>query len=573
MSDDARTLLAQAVALHQQGALATAEALYRRVLAAAPRQANALHLLGVLIAQRGRPDEAIALIGAAVAEAPDDAIFHANLGRARKAAGQQTEALASFDCAIALGSTDPGVFNDRGNLLRDLQRPQAALDSLDAAIALRPDYVEAFNNRGNALLDLGRHQEALASYAQAIALRPDYAEAFSNRGNALLDLERYQEALASYDQAIALRPAYADAVANRGAALGVLGQHAAALQSYVQALALRPDHPAARFGRAGCLLLSGDLARGWVEYEWRWRMPALAMHGPRFARPPWLGAEPLAGKTVLLHAEQGFGDTLQFCRYATLVAARGARVVLGVARPLTRLLATLDGCAQVFSDGEPVPAFDLHCPLMSLPLAFGTTLETIPPPARLAPPADAVAEWRRRLAPLPTPRVGLCWAGAPRRDDPAARAIDRRRSITLAHYAPLAGVAGPTFIAPTFIALQKGEAAAQMATPDAGISVHDWTDELDDFADTAALIEALDLVITVDTAVAHLAATLGKPTWILSRFDGCWRWLIDRRDSPWYPSVRLFRQPAPGDWDAVINAVAAALRDFTRQSPPSCAVW
>ena len=246
----------------------------------------------MLTAQRGRPDEAIALIGAAVAEAPDDAIFHANLGRARKAAGQQTEALASFDCSIALGSTDPGVFNDLvGNLLRDLQRPQAALDSLDAAHRTAPGLRRggAFNNRGNALLDLGRHQEALASYAQAIALRPDYAEAFSNRGNALLDLERYQEALASYDQAIALRRDYADAVANRGAALGVLGQHLAALQSYVQALALRPDHPAARFGRAGCLLKMGDLARGWAEFEWRWQMPALAMRAPRFARPPWLG--------------------------------------------------------------------------------------------------------------------------------------------------------------------------------------------------------------------------------------------------------------------------------------------
>jgi len=591
MSEDPRALMAQAVALHQQGALAAAEALYRRVLAAAPRQASALHLLGVLAGQRGRPQEAIALIGEAIAEAPNEAVFHANLGRACKAAERPTEALASFDRAIALGSTDPGVFNDRGNVLRDLQRSEAALDSFDRAIALRPDYAEAFSNRGNALLDLDRHQEALAcydhaialrpgyaeafsnrgnalrnldrqqealaSYGQAIALRPDYAEAFSNRGAALLDLDRHQEALASYGQALTLRPGQADALSNRGAVLSLLGQHTAALQSYDQALALRPDHPAARLGRGLCLLKLGDLARGWADYESRWQTPRLARLAARFTHPPWLGAEPLAGKTVLLHAEQGFGDTLQFCRYAPLVAARGAHVVLAVARPLTRLLATLDGVAEVISDSDPVPAFDLHCPLMSLPLAFGTTLATIPPPARLIPAADRVAAWRRRLAPLAGPRVGLCWAGSPRRDDPAAHRTDRRRSITLAQFAPLAGVVGPSFVA-----LQKGEAAAEAATPPAGLKLHDWTDELQDFADAAALVEALDLVITVDTAVAHLAGTLGKPVWILSRFDGCWRWLIDRDDSPWYPTARLFRQPAPGDWDAVMRQVVAALHRF-----------
>jgi tetratricopeptide (TPR) repeat protein len=557
MNEDTPSLLAQAVALHQQGALAPAEALYRRALAAAPRQANALHLLGVLLGQRGRPDEAIPLIAAAVAEAPEEAIFHANLGRARKAAGQQKEALASFDRAITLGSTDPGVFNDRGNVLRDLQHPQAALESFDRAIALRLDYAEAFSNRGNALLDLDRHQEALASYGQAIALRPEYAEALGNRGNALVGLDRHEEALASYGQAIALHPGHADALLNRGGVLSVLGQHVAALQSFDEALTVRPDHPATRFGRSLCLLKMGDLARGWTEYEWRWQVPPLATRVRRFPRPPWLGAEPLAGKTILLRAEQGFGDTLQFCRYAPLVAARGGRVVLAVARPLVRLMATLDGCAQVISERDPVPPYDLHCPLMSLPLAFGTTLETIPPPARVTPPADRVAEWRRRLAPLAGSRVGLCWAGDPRRSDPAANAIDRRRSMTLAHYAPLARAAGASFIA-----LQKGEAAAEIATPPAGLLVRDWTDELHDFADTAALIEALDLVITVDTAVAHLAATLGKPTWILSRYDGCWRWLTGRDDSPWYPSVRLFRQPAPRDWDAVVSAVAAALRDF-----------
>jgi tetratricopeptide (TPR) repeat protein len=558
MTEDPPALLAQAIALHQQGALTPAEALYRRALAAAPRQPDALHLLGVLIAQRGRPADAIPLIAAAIAEAPDNATFHANLGRARKAANHPAEALASFERAIQLGSADPGVFNDRGNLLRDLQRPDAALESFDRAIALRPDYAEAYSDRGNALHDLGRSPGALDSYARAIALRPDYAEAFNNRGNALHDLDRHQEALASYARALALRPDYPDALANRAGVLSVLGEHTAALQSYEQALVRQPDHPAARFGRSFCLLQQGDLARGWPEYEWRWRMPRQTERTGRLAQPPWLGAEPLGGKTILVHAEQGFGDTLQFCRYATPLAERAAHVLLVVPRPLARLLVTLDGPAKVLSAGDRLPSFDLHCPLLSLPLALGTTLGTIPPPARLTPPPDRVAAWDKRLAPLPTPRIGLCWAGSPRHDDPVARAIDRRRSITLAHYAPLAGVSGATFVA-----LQKGEAAAQATDPPAGLPVHDWTAELRDFADTAALIEALDLVITVDTAVAHLAATLGKPTWILNRLYACWRWLLDRNDSPWYPTVRLFRQPAPGDWRTVIDAVSTAFRDFT----------
>jgi tetratricopeptide (TPR) repeat protein len=523
----APALLGQAVALHQQGALAAAEALYRRALAAAPREANALHLLGVLTAQCGRPDEAIALIGAAIAETPNEALFHANLGRACKAAGRPAEALASFDRAIALGSTDPGVFNDRGNALRDLGRPQAALDSFDHAIALRPDYAEAFSNRGNALLDLDRPHAALASYGQAIALRPDQA----------------------------------DALSNRAIVLTLLGRHTAALQSYDQALTQRPDHLDARLGRGLTLLKLGDLPRGWPDYEARWRTPQLAPLAARFAAPPWLGAETLAGKTILARAEQGFGDTLQFCRYVPLVAARGARVVLAVPRPLIRLLATLDGVFEVLSEGDPVPAYDVHSPLMSLPLAFATTLETIPPPARLTPPPQRVADWHRRLAPLARPRVGLCWAGGLRRDDPAAHAIDRRRSITLAHYAPLAAVTGPSFVS-----LQKGEPAAEAATPAAGPALHDWTADLHDFADTAALIEALDLVITVDTAIAHLAATLGKPTWILNRHDACWRWLLDRDDSPWYPTARLFRQPAADDWPAVIDAVTAALRELAHDA-------
>ena len=557
MSDNAIPLLAQAVALHQRGELAAAEALYRRVLQAAPRQPDALHLLGVLTAQSGRPEEAIALIEAAIAEAPGDATFHANLGRACKAAGLAAGALAAFDRALALGAADPGVFNDRGNLLLARDRPEEALASLDRALALRPDYAEALNNRGNALRALDRNQDALESYDRAIALRPDFADAFSNRGNLLQDLDRHEEALSSHDRAIALRPDHVDALANRGVALRALGRHAQALASYDRALALSPAHATARSNRSLCLLQMGEMARGWVEHEWRWQTPRMEAGGRRFAQPPWRGAEDPAGKTILLHAEQGFGDTLQFCRYVAPVSARGGRVVLEAARPLARLLARLDGVAEVISRGDPLPPFDLHCPLMSLPLAFATTLESIPPPARLAVDQASVAAWRRRLAALPGRHVGLVWRGSPLKRHPEDRAADRRRSITLAHFAPLAAVPGVSFVS-----LQKGEAARQTAAPPPGLTVHDFTGELGDFADTAALVAALDLVISVDTAVAHLAGTLDRPVWILTPFDADWRWLLGRSDSPWYPTARLFRQPRPGDWGTVMVQVETALRGF-----------
>jgi tetratricopeptide (TPR) repeat protein len=558
MSDDPTSLLTQALALHRRGEWTAAEALYQRVIAIAPRHPDALHLLGVITAQRGRPGEAIPLIQAAIAETPTDANMQANLARACKSAGRLADALAACDRALALGSIDPGVHNDRGNVLLDLDRAPQALDSFDNAIALRHDYAEAFCNRGNALRALHRHPEALDSLDRAIALKPDFADAHSNRGNVLQDLDRHAAAVASYDQALTLQPAHLDALVNRGVALRALGRHAAALASYNAALTLRPDHMTARTNRSLCLLQTGDFAQGWVEHEWRLRMPAFTGTATRFTDPPWRGAESLAGKTILLRAEQGFGDTLQFSRYAPRVAALGARVVLEVARPLARLLATLDGVTQVIVGGDKMPPIDHHCPLLSLPLAFGTTLDTIPPPASLRPDPAQVAHWQQRLAAVHGRRVGLVWEGSSLKRHPEGRAADRRRSVTLNHFAPLGTIPGNAFVS-----LQTGGAAAQTAAPPAGLAVHDFTSELTDFADTAALISGLDLVITVDTAVAHLAGTLGKPVWILTQFDADWRWLLNRDDSPWYPSARLFRQASFGDWPSVIAEVSVVLQSLS----------
>jgi tetratricopeptide (TPR) repeat protein len=484
----------------------------------------------------------------------DDAETHNNRGNALRDLRRYAEALASYDQAIALRPDYAAAHSNRGNALRDLRRHEAALASYDTAIALQPDLAEAHNNRGNALGDLGRYEAALASYDKAIALQPDYAQAHYNRGNALLDLGRSEAALASYDKAIALKPDLGEARSNLGIVLFDLQRHEEALVSYDAAIALNPDLAEAHYNRALCLLQLGQFERGWQRYECRNNRADPIAH--RYPQPLWLGQQDIAGKTLFIHWEQGLGDTLQFCRYAKLVKALGAQVIMSVQDPLLRLLRQMEPAIQLIGDDQKPAAFDYHCPLMSLPLAMGTTLETIPstvPYLHADPERSAV--WRKRLAALPGLKVGLVWAGAPRPEVfQFSEVVDSRRSITLNHYAPLASIPGLCLIS-----LQKGEPAAQARTPPNGMVLHDWAEELDDFADTAALVEALDLVISVDTSVLHLVGALGKPVWVLNRYNQCWRWLSGRRDSPWYPSARLFRQPKMGNWEAVIDQVQREL--------------
>ncbi len=429
-----------------------------------------------------------------------------------------------------------------------------ALARFDRAIAHKPDFVDGHVGRTMALRAMGRFAEALASYDTAIALGDADAAMLSNRGMILLDLGRDLEALACFDTAILRDPSFANAHHNRATALLKLQRLGDALVSCDRALALEPD--AARFqgSKAIVLLQLGEFAEGWRFYEARKRTEHPA-GSKDLAAPLWLGDRDIAGKTVFIHAEQGLGDTLQFCRYAALVQAQGAQVVMSVQTPLLRLLQRSSPGITVIDEADVPNDFDLHCPMMSLPLALGTTLETIPAtvPYLQARPAH-IALWQGRLAELPGMKIGLVWAGSSRPNQPEADAIDKRRSITLAHYAGLANIPGISLIS-----LQKGEPASQARTPPTGMILHDWTDELDDFADTADLIAALDLVITVDTSVAHLAGALGRPVWILNRFDQCWRWLEGREDSPWYPTARLFHQTAPGDWAGVLAAVRTAL--------------
>ena len=429
-----------------------------------------------------------------------------------------------------------------------------ALACFDRIIARKPEFTDGYVGRTMALRGLGRFGEALVSYDTLIALAGADAGIISNRGMILLDLQRDAEALDCFEDAIARSPDLASAHHNRAIILLRQQRLGEVLASCDRAVALQPV--VARFQglKAIVLLQLGDFAAGWRLYEWRKRTEAPA--GEReLAAPVWLGETSIAGHTVFVHAEQGLGDTLQFCRYAALVQARGALVVMSVKTPLLRLLQRSHPGITVIDEGETPESFDLHCPLMSLPLALGTTLATIPatiPYLRADP--DQVRRWRARLATLPGIKIGLVWAGGPRPDQPDAAAIDQRRSMTLAQFAELAELPGISLIS-----LQKGGPAEQARTPPAGMTLYDWTDELDDFADTADLVAALDLVITVDTSVAHLAGGLGKPVWILNRFDQCWRWLEGRQDSPWYPTARLFHQTAPGDWDGVMAAVRQAL--------------
>jgi tetratricopeptide (TPR) repeat protein len=555
-------LFQHAEALHAAGLLDDAERLYRTILVAVPAHVEALHQLGVVMYQLGRHDEALRLIDHALEIDPAHDRALNTRAVVLIALDRRDEALASYDRALSVVPHNAVVAANRGDLLAGLERHDEALISYELALATAAGSTQAKQGRAASLLALDRGQEALDAFDVLLIREPDSATAHLGRGKSLMLLDRQEEAATSFAAALRCQPDLSDAQLALAEAFCLLGRFQEAVSLCDQLVTRFPDNAELRFNRSLCRLALGDLAGGWRDYEWRWQLERVSSNVRDFGVPQWNGDTDISGKTILLHAEQGFGDVLQFCRYAPLVAAH-ANVVLEVPGPLVRLLTSLPARGQIIAQGETLPPFDLHCPLLSLPFAANTTLDTIPTTTRyLAADPQAVAAWRERLAALDGVHVGLCWAGSPRPNDPAANAIDRRRSVALAHYLPLAAVSGVSLIS-----LQKYAEGARITAPPAGMVIHDWTGELQDFADTAALIEALDLVITVDTAVAHLAGALGKPVWILNRYDACWRWLVDRDDSPWYPTARLWRQPKPGDWDSVIARVAEALRDFVHAGP------
>ena len=577
---------------HRAGELDRAIAIYRELLPHFTANPQFLYLLGSAECQRGHPeegadllkeslqmdpanveahmslgnalqemkrfDEALAAYEQAVRLGPGYAAAHFNRAHVLADLGRLDEALAGYDRAIELSPDDAEAYINRGNVLGELGRAADALASFELAIGLSPDDAEAHINRGNVLRDLGRLDDALASYDRACQLRPDYAEAHSNRGHVLADLGRTDEALASYDHAIRLGPQSAEAHFNRGHLLADLGRLDEALAGYDRAIELKPDYAEAYGNKSMLKLAKGDYLEGWKLYEWRWKGTHLKNSFRTFPQPAWTGESPIAGKTLLVHAEQGFGDVIQFCRYVPMIEKLGAGVVLEVPGCLVSLVSTLGCNPRVVEKGARLPPFDIHCPLMSLPLAFRTTLETIPGDVPyLHDDERKSAYWRQRLGPSNGLRVGLVWSTG--HDERRRRiAEQKRRDI------PLRDLESLNIEGVGFFSLQVGSAAvSQLRSLESagwrGPRIVDCTDEIRDFSDTAALIGNLDLVISVCTSVAHLAGAMGKRTWVLLHRTADWRWLLDRSDSPWYPTVTLFRQASFGDWTDVVAEVREKL--------------
>ena len=417
------------------------------------------------------------------------------------------------------------------------------------------------------LWQLGRRDEAIALYATLQAQRPDDAELALRLGMAQAMAGRLVAAVRMLEHAVALAPRDAVAQDWLGRALATVHWHERgpeAIGTLREMVAQRPQDGRRHMKLAVALLSCGRLGEAWPHYAWRWQVFAQEQAG-RVPERALERPDPASwrGRRVLVFAEQGFGDTLQFLRYVPMAAAMAGEVVLEVPRALAGLAAGMAAGVRVVAEGEALPAHDVAVPLLHLPWAFGTELGTIPAQLPyLRADAARAAFWRERLARLPGLKMGLVWAGDPRPDRPESNRIDRRRSLPLSALGPLAGVDGVSFVS-----VQKGPGARQAAAPPPGLRLHDWTGELGDFADTAALMAGLDLVVSVDTAPAHLAGALGRPVWVLNRFDSCWRWLRGREDSPWYPTMRLFRQQAPGEWGPVVERVAAALTEWARPDP------
>ena len=511
---------------------------------------------GSIKAQSGQMGEAFRLISAAVKINPRSPDALVNLANVLHALKRHADALDCLDKALAINPGDLQALQNRGSALLILNRPQEALGCFEQVVQREPGNGEALLNRGVAKATLGRDAEALADFDAALALAPGHPDVLYNRGNALLQLNRPAEAVAAFDGVLAAVPAHARAWNNRGRALQALNRHDEAVASFGKAIALQKDYADAHFNQALSLLTLGDLRRGFAQYEWRWTRSGITDTRRNYRRPLWLGEYPLGRKTILLHAEQGLGDTIQFARYAPLLARAGATVVLEVQPELKPLLDGLAGIASCHARGETLPAFDVHCPLGSLPLALKTEPASIPADIPyLHADEQRIAKWRPAIEALPGKRVALAWAGH------ARHANDRNRSIDLALLEPLLALAGVSFVG-----IQR-----ELREPDAAWlarhrNVTHLGGELADMADTAAVAALVDLVIAVDTSVVHLAGAMARPTWVMLPFAPDWRWTISSERSPWYPQTRLFRQPAIGDWASVIATVRDALANFAGQT-------
>ena len=534
----------EAIGLHQRGRLQEAKAICEALLRTNPKNSDALYMLGGIAYQTQDYEGSARLMSAAIALNPQHFFLHHNHGIALEKLKQFDAALASFDEAIRLQPNFCEAHFSRANVLHELEQWDAAVRGYDQAIRLRPDFADAYSNRGNTLQKLQQWDAAIASLHQAISLKPDFAQAHCNLGNLLQETKQSEAALACYDHAIRLQPDLADAHYNRGNALVELTQIAAAVSSFDEAIRLKPDYPRAHMDKSFALLLGGNFAQGWPCYEWRWKIKESEKSRRNFDAPLWLGDASLQGKTILLYSEQGLGDTIQFIRYAKMVAAQGAHVICEVPKALLAVLQGVEGVHAWVEKGAALPPFDFHCPLLSLPLAFNTELATIPhSPAYLHSDPHKLLQWQRTLGPQTRPRVGLVWSGSTHHTN------DRNRSIELSYllnYLP-AGL--------EYISLQKEVRDIDKPSLEGYPQLKHFGHELHDFSDTAALCTLMDMVVCVDTSVAHLSGALGKKTWLLLSYRPDWRWLLDTNHSPWYPSVTLYRQNSDLQWHSVLEKI------------------
>lgn len=614
---------AMELALREQnaGRLQQAESIYRQIVAAIPNHADAWHMLGMLAMQVGQVPAALELIDKSIELFPQQAGYHANRAQVLAAAGRWEEAVEGYRKALSIDPNLIEALNNLGNLYRQRGDLDSAIDCYRAGLEIRPDMVnlaiqlaitlsshnrfreaadawrkilqmsgddpDIWNNLGNSLQGLGDLDEAIDAYHKAISLRAEYPEAYSNLGNALLEQGNASEAIAMLNRSIALRanqpgahynlgnalsrvwdlegaekefrisieqqPDYAQPHNGLGGVLHATGNYAQATEEFRKAIQYWPNCAEAHFNLAIEHLLRGEFREGWAEHDWRWLAKRYSAFRIQFPQPRWDG-DSLEGKRILLHAEQGFGDVLQFIRYVPMVASKGGTIILRCQPELQRLLKDVPGIAEIFSVHDELPAFDTYSPLLSLPRVFDTTLENIPAQVPyLKADADLINQWKQRMGKNDSRlKVGLVWAGRPEHVN------DVNRSMSLETLAPLANATNARFFS-----LQKNGGPSSSDSAPTGLELVDLTNDIADFADAAALVENLDLVITVDTATAHLAGALGKPVWTLLPFVPDWRWMLDRTDSPWYPTMRLFRQSARGDWTGSVNAVAESLKTFT----------
>jgi tetratricopeptide (TPR) repeat protein len=544
-------LLALGLQYHKDANLGQAEQLYRQVLCADPSHADAHHLLGALACETGHFEQAVASIRRALTLNPQIAAAWYNLGNASEGLGQLGDAIGYYRRAIQLSPGFAEAWNNLGIALKRQNQAEEAVQCYLEALRHKQNYVEALANLGNVRREQRRLEEAAAWHRQALQVDPRRAATHFNLAIALTELGQLEEATTCYQQALRLKPDFGEAYDGLGVAFTKQGRFEEAMACFDQALHYDTSQAEAHLNRAILWLLQGDWGRGWKEYEWRWRTRDFTRHS--FRQPLWDGSA-LEGRTILLHAEQGLGDTVHFIRYASLVKQRGGNTIVACQPPLVRLLAGVAGIDKLVAQGTALPAFDVQAPLLSLPGIFQTTSANVPntvPYLKAAP--GLVQKWRQEIAPLGGFKVGIAWQGNP------TYRYDRQRSIPLALFGLLAQVPGVQLIS-----LQKGPGTEQQQGLTGQFPLVDLGNELDEssgpFMDTAAIVKNVDLVISSDTVIAHLAGALAVPVWVALPVVPDWRWLLEREDSQWYPTMRLFRQRQYGHWEDLFDRMAEELK-------------